>query len=173
MFTMSLLKGLKSKMEFELVKIDNSNVNILENLFQLYLHDISYYLTFEVDNEGKFFAYDIVSWVQKSENFGYLIYSGGKLCGFVMVDRECLASKSEGTLNLSEIFVLNAYKGKGLASAVLERVFSEHKAVWEVRPVYKSVQAHGFWKKFFAGYNKKSELVEYKSERYAYIFSSK
>ena len=78
-FTTSLHKGLKSKMEFDLVKIDSSNVNILENLFQLYLHDISYYLTFEVDSEGKFFAYDIVSWVEKSENFGYLIYSSGKL----------------------------------------------------------------------------------------------
>ena len=157
--------------DFNLVKIEKSNINILKNLFQLYVHDISYYLTWEVNSSGEFEAYSLDEWIENKNNFGYLIYSENNICGFVMVDKE-FKVLSEG-FNLSEIFILNSYKGKGLASKVLRYLFDEFKSDWEVRPVYKSKVAEEFWKKFFDGYDKESKLIEWKEDRFAYTFSSK
>lgn len=160
-------------MEFNLVEIKKSNLEILENLFQLYIHDISYYLQWDVDEKGRFFAYSLSEWLDNKDNFGYLVYSAEKLCGFVMVDREFKVLNGSGALNLSEIFILNSYKNKGLATSVLNEVFARHKACWEVRPVFNSENAVKFWEHYFNKSGFESKLVEWKNGRYAYTFSNK
>ena len=171
------MKSLKRKLikiveKISLVSIDKSSLPLLEKLFQLYLHDISYYLTFELNSNGEFEAYSLSEWLDNKDNFGYFIYYEDKVCGFVMVDKEFKVLKNENALNLSEIFVLNSYKGKGIATSVLNSLFNEFKTEWEVRPVYKSKAAEEFWAKFFAGFSQKSELVEWKENRFAYIFKT-
>lgn len=161
-------------MDFELKQIDNQNLNILENLFQLYIHDISRELPWDCNDGGVFEAYSLKDWLENKENFGYLIYVEDKLAGFVMVDREFKVLTDQSTAyNLSEIFVLNNYKGKGLASKVVKQVFDMYKGNWECRPVPKSISALTFWEKVFANnfqYNVTKH--EWKEDRFAFTFSN-
>ena len=46
-------------MELSLIKINNNNLHILKNLFQLYIHDISKELSWNVNNNGLFEAYSL------------------------------------------------------------------------------------------------------------------
>ena len=39
-------------MDFNLIKINNDNLYVLKNLFQLYIHDISKELSWNVNNDG-------------------------------------------------------------------------------------------------------------------------
>lgn len=108
-------------MDFELTKITKNNLNILKNLFQLYIHDISKELTWETDKDGLFFAYSLEEWLDNKDNFGFLIYVGHNLAGFVMIDKEFKVLGTTDALNLSEIFVLNSYKNKGIEKKLLTK----------------------------------------------------
>ena len=57
-------------MEFSLIKINNNNLHILKNLFQLYIHDISKELSWNVNNNGLFEAYSLDDWFKDKNNFG-------------------------------------------------------------------------------------------------------
>lgn len=159
-------------MNFELRQIDKQNLNILKNLFQLYIHDISRELSWDCNQNGVFEAYSLSEWLDNQENFGYLVYVDDKLAGFVMIDKEfkVLTNETEN-YNLSEIFILNNYKGKGLASSVVKAVFDMHKGNWECRPVPKSISALTFWEKVFAN-NFPCNVTkhEWKEKRFAFTF---
>ena len=161
-------------MEFSLIKINNNNLHILKNLFQLYIHDISKELSWNVNNNGLFEAYSLDDWFKDKNNFGYIIYVENNIAGFVMIDKEfkVLENKSEN-LNLSEIFILNNFKGKGLAKNVVLKVFDLHKANWEIRPVPMSNPAHLFWEKVFSkNFPYIVKKHEWKANRFAYTFSN-
>lgn len=161
-------------MEFSFIKINNDSLNILKNLFQLYIHDISKELSWNVNNNGLFEAYSLDDWFKDKNNFGYIIYVENNIAGFVMIDKEfkILENKTEN-LNLSEIFVLNNFKGKGLAKNVVLKVFDLHKANWETRPVPMSNSAHLFWEKVFSkNFPYIVKKHEWKANRFAYTFSN-
>lgn len=92
-----------------------------------------------------------------------------------MVDKEFkILENKTGNLNLSEIFVLNNFKGKGLAKNVVLKVFDLHKANWQTRPVPMSNSVHlylgkNIYKKFPLHCKKKHE---WKANRFAYTFSN-
>lgn len=161
-------------MNFKLKQINNQNLNILKNLFQLYIHDISKELPWDCDDNGIFEAYSLSEWIENKDNFGYLIYVEDKLAGFVMVDKEFKVLENQANnYNLSEIFILNNYKGKGLASGVVKQVFNICKGNWECRPVPKSISALTFWERVFVNdfpYNVTKH--EWKENRFAFTFSN-
>ncbi|MBQ8522141.1 MAG: GNAT family N-acetyltransferase [Clostridia bacterium] len=161
-------------MNFKLKQIDNQNLNILKNLFQLYIHDISKELPWDCDDNGIFEAYSLSEWIENKDNFGYLVYIEDKLAGFVMVDKEFKVLENQAnSYNLSEIFILNNYKGKGLASSVVKQVFNIFKGNWECRPVPKSISALTFWERVFKNnfpYNVTKH--EWKENRFAFTFKN-
>ena len=131
-------------MEFSLIKINNDSLNILKNLFQLYIHDISKELSWNVNKNGLFEAYSLDDWFKDKNNFGYIIYVDNNIAGFIMIDKEfkVLENKPEN-LNLSEIFILNNFKEKGLAKNVVLKVYvkkdsqiSEDEIVSNIKKIF-------------------------------------
>lgn len=161
-------------MNFKLKQINEDNLNILENLFQLYIHDISKELSWDCNENGIFEAYSLSEWLNNQDNFGYLIYIEDKLAGFVMIDKEFkVLTSGNNNYDLSEIFILNNYKGKGLASSVVKKVFDMHKGNWESRPVPKSISALTFWEKVFAqNFPYVVTKHEWKDNRFAFTFNN-
>lgn len=161
-------------MDFELKQIGKHNLKTLENLFQLYIHDISKELPWDCNENGIFETYSLQDWLKNNQNFGYFVYVQDKLAGFVMVDKEFkVLTNKNNNYNLSEIFILNNYKGKGLASSVVKKIFEMYKGNWECRPVPKSISAQTFWEKVFA--NNFPYIVtkhEWKENRFAFTFSN-
>lgn len=160
-------------MEYNLQPLNKSNLEILRNLFQLYIHDISSELAWDCNDKGLFEAYSLGDWLQNESNFGYLVYVAGKLAGFVMVDKEFkVLSNQPNNYNLAEIFILNGYKGNHLASSVVNQVFDMYRGNWECRPVPNSVSALTFWGKVFAEFPQEVKKIEWKKDRFAFIFSN-
>ena len=91
-----------------------------------------------------------------------------------MVDKEFkILENKTGNLNLSEIFVLNNFKGKGLAKNVVLKVFDLHKANWQTRPVPMSNSVHLYLEKIFTkNFPYIVKKHEWKANRFAYTFSN-
>lgn len=158
----------------ELKAINNNDLSVLKNLFQLYIHDISHELPWNVNADGLFEAYSLDDWFKDENNFGFIIYVENNIAGFVMIDKEFkVLTNTENSLNLSEIFILNNFKGKGIAKKVALKIFDTYKSNWEIRPVPTSNSAEAFWQKVFSkSFPYPVTKHEWKENRFAYTFSN-
>ena len=132
----------------KLVKIQAKDKSILQNLFQLYMHDITASLPMDVNEHG-LFEYNYLDYYFTEENrHAFLIYIDEKIGGFVLVNDDFMVlddKNNDKCYNLSEMFVLNAYKKKGYGEKTARQVFDMFKGNWEIRPVPRSEGAKHFW----------------------------
>lgn len=147
-------------MKIKLEKIKKSEKEILENLFQLYLHDITKYLHMEVNSKG-LFEYEYIDYYWINPRYEpYFIKVDNNLAGFVLIDDEFMVLKDDNTsYDLSEIFILNYYQRKGIGKKVAKEIFDTHRGKWEVRPVPKNNNALNFWLNVISEYTNNNYVI--------------
>ncbi len=162
-------------MDIKIEKIENKDKSVLNNLFQLYLHDITASLSMDVNEHG-LFEYNEIDYYfnNDSKHFAYFIKVSGNIAGFVLIDDNFMVlTKDNNNFDLSEMFVLNAYKGKGIGNIVANKVFDMHKGTWEVKPVPRSEGAKRFWERTIKEYTKDNYKTEFpKLNRTTFIFNN-
>jgi predicted acetyltransferase len=92
------------------------DVTLLENLLELYLHDLSEaFPAIEIDANGRV-GYDKLAlyWSEPERRFPFLIRADGRVAGFVLVTRGSPASDDPDVLDVAEFFVLRRYRRSGV-----------------------------------------------------------
>lgn len=139
----------------KLTRIESKDKPVLQNLFQLYMHDITASLPMDVNEHG-LFEYNYIDYYFTEENrYAYLIHIENKIVGFVLIDDEFMVlddKKDVPCYDFSEMFILNAYKKKGYGEIVAKQIFDMYKGNWEIRPVPRSEGASRFWLKVVKKY---------------------
>ena len=148
----------------KLKKIEAKDKSILQNLFQLYMHDITASLPMDVNEHG-LFEYNYIDYYFTEESrYAYLIYVEENIAGFVLIDDEFMVLDKENDkpcYDFSEMFILNAYKKKGYGEIIVKRIFDMLKGNWEIRPVPRSEGAKRFWLKAVKNYTNDNFVENY------------
>lgn len=134
----------------KLTKIESKDKSVLQNLFQLYMHDITASLPMDVNEHGLFeYNYLDLYFLEDEDRFAYFIHIGDKLAGFVLLDDQfmVLGDNVDNKLDFSEMFILNSFKRKGYGEIIAKTIFDMHKGNWEIRPVPRNERAKNFWLK--------------------------
>lgn len=92
-------------MEIKIERVKISERKKLENLLQLYLHDLSLYFPIEFNSKTCKYEYDLNKYFEN--DYAYFIKSSNDILGFILVDNNL-----NDDYEISEMFVLNNYKGK-------------------------------------------------------------
>ena len=151
-------------MDIVLEIIDIKNKELLHNLMQLYLHDITKDFPIGIDlDENCLFSYsDFNKYWQNKAYIPYFIKLENKIIGFVLINDDFeILEKGNNTFNLSEIFVINKHKRKGVGKQVMIQLFSKFRGKWEVRAIPNSKQAELFWDKIIKEYTQNNYNVNY------------
>ena len=134
-------------------EINKFEINKLEKMMQLYLHDLSISFPLDFNSEICEYKYDIISYFQY--NKAYFICADKDILGFILVD-----INSDNMFEISEMFVLNNYKGKGIGGIAAKKIFDLYKGKWTIKVLPNSIGAEKFWKKTVKKYtNNKYEIV--------------
>jgi predicted acetyltransferase len=133
----------------QIIKAEPSHKDLLANLMQLYLHDLSVYTGDTVEEDGKFDLgeYFHLYW-KDSDRFPYLCLLNGRVAGFALV-REI----GNDSFSIAEFFVLRSHRGTGLAAQFAKNVFQRHHGQWEVAELDSNIPAQKFWRKIIASYS--------------------
>ena len=128
-----------------LEKIIQGDEQLLENLFQLYLHDMSYYAKFRISENGKFtFNPEILkAYFNQPHHYPYFIMHGGELAGFALIRRY---PDDQDLLDMGQFFVLNSYKRTGVGKAAFQLCLEAHRGQWQVRILPENFAAKEFWR---------------------------
>ncbi len=141
-------------MEISVEKVMSSERRNLEKLLQLYLHDISLYFPITFNSKTCEYEYDLNKYFDK--NYAYFIKSNDNILGFVLIDNNL-----KDNYEISEIFILNNYKGNKIGEEAVSKVFDIYKGNWTIKVVPSSPVAEAFWKKTVNNYTKGNFKLEY------------
>ncbi|WP_158583551.1 GNAT family N-acetyltransferase [Salinisphaera sp. Q1T1-3] len=121
----------------------------LANLYQLYLHDMSAFVSLELDTSGRFvFDGDTLDqYFRAAGGTAYFIRYGRAIAGFVLVRRY---PPSPSIFDIEQFFVLRGYRGLGVGRQALAGCLARHPGRWQIRVMHENRPAQAFWQRAIA-----------------------
>jgi len=150
-------------MKIELVLAESPE--IIMNLFQYYIYDMSEYTKFDPNPNGTFVVDESVVQLNvywnSPEHYPYLILVEGNIAGFSMIRRFPF---NKAYFDIGQFFVLRKYKNLGVGREVFKRSVHKHPGKWLTRVLQNNDGAYKFWKKVISEIA--TDLPDVRTERY-------
>lgn len=142
------------KIELSLASIKEKP--ILQNLMQLYLHDLSETNNEDVDDSGLFRYRYLDNYWTELHHYPFLIRVDGALAGFVFLCRGTYFPDQDviekAGMLIAEFFVIRKYRQRGVGTQVAIQLFDRFPGRWEIAQEHKNRVAKIFWRRVIAEY---------------------
>ncbi|MDR9856484.1 GNAT family N-acetyltransferase [Paenibacillus sp. VCA1] len=158
---------------------------VINNMYPLYLHDLSEVWNWKPNKYGVFEEDDTstlheqnkvfdIWWSDPSVLFPYLIRVNDHPAGFALAAAPPYTPHGSDYY-LHEFFVLRSFRGTGVAEAAAAQVFKLHPGAWELQtnPKETNKRAQLFWRKTIRKYTAgfyQEEIAETKNDGIKLIF---
>lgn len=122
---------------------------LLENLLQLYIHDLSAIFTqVELNEDGRYAYPALPTYLTgAAERRAFLLRADGALAGFVLAKRGSPAVPEPEVWDVAELFVLKRFRGAGVGRAAAVRLWEQLGGAWTVRVANENAAALPFWRR--------------------------
>jgi predicted acetyltransferase len=137
--------------DLSIVRIGPESDDILRNLFEHYLHDMSEWFLFDTKADGRY-AFD-TSIIWERGYAAYLAKVGATIAGFALIG-SAAEWLGEGTHDVDEFFVLRRFRRSGIGEHMAGQLWSERPGEWLVRAFAANAPAVPFWRSAIASYSK-------------------
>ena len=137
--------------------LSESDAELLGNLLELYVHDLSaIFLQVELGPNGRF-GYPHLAYLSGADGKrAFVIRCEGRVAGFALVKRGSPASDDPDVLDVAEFFVLRRFRARGVGRVAAERLWSDLPGSWVVRASARNPAAVAFWRRVVTGYTRGS-----------------
>ncbi|MBL8067847.1 MAG: hypothetical protein JNM28_05315 [Armatimonadetes bacterium] len=160
-------------MPLTLSLVTGEDLQVLENLLQLYLHEASRFDPVEIGEDGKFDTSPFTKLLLTPEVDAYLVRIKGKIAGFAIV-KPTFQGGEIVARSLTDLFLLETYRGFGIGEEVARMVFDQSPGLWHLEIYGKHEEAAKFWAKVIYRYTgddfrhltrrgNRSEIFEFRS----------
>ena len=128
-----------SEIRFE--HITKESRPLLENLWQLYRHDLSKFRGTRIAEDGKFGLGRLPLLFTNDDRVGYFFYIESDVVGFSIV-----RDGDQATKIVSEFFILGPFQHQGLGREIALKLFRLHPGNWEISFQEINKPAASFWR---------------------------
>lgn len=127
--------------------------DVLANLVELYLHDLSETFPIKMGPDGRF-GYDGLPlyWSEPERRFPFFIKSGAQVVGFVLITIGSPASDDPQVCDVAEFFIVRRNRRSGLGSVAAFQVWDHFPRRWIVRVSLGNKGALRFWAETIRAY---------------------
>ena len=148
-------------MNVEIIRARTDDLAVVQNLFQLYIHDVSEFGRWDVNAQGNFDVPAGVAnywngpvaaasrWHADWHGCPFLLRVDATLAGFALVKRIATDPK---TFDMGEFFVLRKFRRSGVGRWSACALFDRHPGRWEIRELPLNAPAQAFWRGVIADY---------------------
>ena len=127
---------------------------LLWNIHQKYLHEMTNYYDNEMDEQGNYHYGYFDAYFSEPERKALLIYFSGRLAGFAMVNPHSYIGGDTDYV-LAEFTIFPAFRRQGLAFEAARRILEMYSGCWEIKYNEKNAGAKHLWNRLAAPYNPK------------------
>jgi predicted acetyltransferase len=126
---------------------------LLQNLLELYIHDLSEIFAVELGPDGRF-GYERLPlyWAQPAERHAFLIRCGDRIAGFALATRGSPGSDDPEDLDVAEFFVLRAHRRSGVGRRAAIALWDSLPGRWVVRVAEANLGGLRFWSEVIRSY---------------------
>jgi predicted acetyltransferase len=121
---------------------------VLENLFQLYVHDFSDFMAKQVDlgEDGRFPPYPpLEAYWREPDHEVLFIRADDALAGFVLVNRHAHSSQP-CDFSMAEFFVARKWRRAGVGKTAALAVIAARSGQWDIAVARRNIPAQPFWR---------------------------
>ena len=162
-------------MKFDLINVEEKDKNIIYNLMQLYMYDLSSFedenATFTMLNSGLYTMSKYIEkyWQDKNRN-PYILKCNNELAGFVLY-----RFNEENMNEIAEFFILKKYRKIRAGTFMANKMFDLYKGKWEVSTLIKNEISQKFWRKTIKNFTNNDFEEKYvrDNSRLAFYFENK
>ncbi|WP_437665534.1 GNAT family N-acetyltransferase [Sorangium sp. So ce1182] len=124
----------------------SADAQLLSNLLELYIHDLSDVFDVELGADGRFgYPRLPLYWSERERRFAFIVRCGGRVAGFVLATRGSPAVEDPDVLDVAEFFVLRRYRRSGVGRRAAFLLWSALPGRWTVRVAEGNRGALAFW----------------------------
>ena len=117
----------------------------IDNLNQMYAHDLSEFTDIELTAAGRYdYPYLEFYW-QDAHRYPFLIFKHDVLAGFCLVREDKDPSNGMGFMEVAEFFVLKSLRYQGVGNDAARQLWKKFPGNWQVGVLEKNVPAYDFW----------------------------
>ena len=132
-------------MRVELAPAEEADEQILVNLLQLYLHDLSEFEPIEPSPDAEFrYPYLSHYWVEPGR-YAFFIMVNDELAGFAFVRSGSDLVGDDWAMELAEFFILRSFRHKGVGRTAAFNLLAKFPGPWVVGVIEGNVGAVSFW----------------------------
>lgn len=147
----------------EVIAASAGQRGVIENLFQLYVHDFSEQWAGAADGElgedGRFAAYPLDSYWRDSSRVPLLLRADGRLAGFALLNAMSHAGAAVDR-NMAEFFIARKHRRRGVGADAAGVILARYGGVWEIAVARRNLVALAFWRRVVEGNPKVRDLEE-------------
>jgi len=138
-----------------------ADASILDNLMELYCHDLSPYFGLKIGSDGRYgYPYLPRYWTEPGLRFPFFVTVDDELAGFVLVTRGSPASAEPTDLDVAEFFVLKTFRRSGVGARAAHLLWARLPGHWIVRVAVQNESAVQFWRHAVRSYAQGAPTVE-------------
>ena len=136
----------------ELVDVRPEDRELLWNITQKYLYEMTYFYDDKMDAHGNIEYEYFDAYFTEPERKAFFLYEEKDLVGFAMM-RSYPYTEVETHLVLTEFTVFPMYRRKHLAKKAAEMIFDRFKGVWEVKYNEENAAGKALWNQLAEKYH--------------------
>ena len=136
----------------ELVAVRAKDRELLWNIHQKYLYEMTNYYDDEMDAQGNLSYGYFDAYFTDPRRRAFLLYEGQALVGFAMIHPYSNLNGSPDHV-LAEFTVFPMYRRRRLAARAAELIFTRFRGNWEVKYNERNDAAKALWKMATEGYH--------------------
>jgi predicted acetyltransferase len=136
-----------------------TDLPIVKNLVPYYIYDMSEYLRWPVNSEGRHDGCDgIEKYWSDADKHAFILRSGGEPAGFVL-----LLEGNHGPdidYSFTDFFVLRKFRHRGVGERIARRFFDRYPGGWQVDHLKHNRAAAIFWRKVIGRYTRGKFMIK-------------
>lgn len=135
----------------DLVTVKAENRELLWNIHQKYLYEMTNYYDDEMDPVGNYHYGYFDAYFTEPDRKALFIYKDHRLAGFAMINSYSYIGKTPDYV-LAEFTVFPTYRKKHVATEAAKMIFDRNKGRWEVKYNEANTAARTLWNRVCASY---------------------
>ena len=136
----------------EVIDVKPENRELLWNVHQKYLYEMTNYYDDEIDDTGNYYYGYFDAYFTEPERKALLIYKDQVLVGFAMINPYSYINEKPDHV-LAEFTIFPMYRKRHIATEAAETIFNRFSGRWEVKYNEKDTAAKGLWNKVTEKYS--------------------
>jgi predicted acetyltransferase len=135
--------------EITLEKVTLKSKTKLENLMNLYLHDLSEFASdLKINEDGKFQYEGLELYFTSEDLKPFFITYQDKVVGFILLNTGKYVPR-DIDYTVHEFFILRSFRKKGIGTVAINKLFDLYKGKYNVGQLGNNKTAISFWKNFY------------------------